>query len=121
MRNWLIGKAINSFIHRLVFCVTANLFVFFNFKQTTYAALSIEVYAFNFIDLSKVVLSYQGNTFQAIIASNGIETFAIFNYQEIQWLIGAVAGSKPAQVTKSTLTMFACIPGVNLLSLTKGK
>ncbi|KAF6020925.1 TECTA [Bugula neritina] len=39
-----------------------------------------------------------GNTFQAIIASNGIETFAMFNYQEIQWLNGSVAGSTPAQV-----------------------
>jgi len=58
--------------------------------------------------LSKVVLPYQGNTFQAIIASNDIETFAIFNYQEIQWLKGSVARSKPAQVTKFALTELAC-------------
>ena len=39
----------------------------------------------------------QNNTFQAVIATDGVNSFSIFNYNKIEWTYGT-ASNIPAQV-----------------------
>lgn len=41
-----------------------------------------------------LVLS-QVNTFQAVLITDGVSSFAIFNYQEISWTTGTASGGDP--------------------------
>ena len=48
---------------------------------------------------------FQRNTFQAVLVTNGINSFVIFNYDKLTWTTGTASsgnssghGGKPAQV-----------------------
>ena len=48
---------------------------------------------------------FQRNTFQAVLVTNGINSFVIFNYNKLTWTTGTASsgnssglGGKPAQV-----------------------
>ena len=55
--------------------------------------------------MSTSFFSFQRNTFQAVLVTNGINSFAIFNYDKLTWTTGTASsgnssghGGKPAQV-----------------------
>ena len=49
-----------------------------------------------------VVVGCQGNTFQAVLASDGTYSFVIYNYQSIAWTYGSASGGISAQVFTTT-------------------
>ncbi len=42
---------------------------------------------------------FQTNTFQAILITDGTQSYAIFHYGDITWTYGAASSRTPAQVT----------------------
>jgi hypothetical protein len=40
------------------------------------------------------LLFFQRNTFQAVLATNGVKSFAVFNYNNITWTTGSNSGGE---------------------------